>query len=356
MATSPRPVRLRLTARSIVIAVALFGLTLATLRLMAASGRVIGWVVAAAVIAGLLHPAVALLHRWMPRGLAIAVVALLVLASAGFVAYRVVGDVATQLSDLERAAPQAARDLERDGAFHETLQDLRFTERVETFVEQLPERLRGGSVQDALRSAATRGLAFLATAVLSLFFLIHGGRLLLAGARQLPVRRRQQAMRLGPAAYRRAWRYVSGSIGMSVMAGALVYVVATVVDAPGRMPLALWVALFDLVPLLGIIVGALPLVLLTLARSPSDAAWVAAVLVGYQVLEALVLQRRLERHSLHVGPFITVATGMVGLELYGIGGALVAPILAILVLAVLVELAPPDPLPSEDHGVLDRQG
>jgi predicted PurR-regulated permease PerM len=47
---------------------------------------------------------------------------------------------------------------------------------------------------------------------------------------------------------------------------------------------------------------------------------------------------------------------MVGLELYGIGGALVAPILAAVLLATLVELAPADPLPSGDDGVLDRQG
>jgi predicted PurR-regulated permease PerM len=208
-------------------------------------------------------------------------------------------------------------------------------------------------VQDALRSAATRGLAFLATGILSLFFLIHGGRVLVAGARQLPPDRCEQAERLGPAIYRRAWNYVSGSIGMSIAAGLLVYVLATLVDAPGRMPLALWVALFDLVPLLGVIVGALPLVLVTSAQSPSDAVWVALVLVAYQLLEALVLQRRIERRSLHVGPFVTVATGMVGLELYGIGGALIAPILATFVLATLVELAPPDPLPSEANGVLD---
>jgi predicted PurR-regulated permease PerM len=347
---------LRLTARSVVLAVVLLGLTLATLRLISASGRVIGWVIAAAVIAGLLHPAVELLSRRMPRGAAVALVAVLALASAGFVAYRVVGDVAGQLRDLERAAPQAARDLEQDAPFEDTLRDLRFAERVDAFVQELPERLRGGSVQDALRSAATRGVAFLATGVLSLFFLIHGGQLLAAAARQLPVRGRERATRLAPAVYRRAWNYVAGSIGMSVLAGLLAYVVAMVVDAPGRMPLALWVALFDLIPLLGVIVGAAPLVLLTLARSPADAAVVALVLLAYQLVEALVLQRRLERHSLHVGPFVTVATGMVGLELYGIGGALVAPVLAAVLLAVLVELAPAEPLPSVDDGVLDGQG
>jgi predicted PurR-regulated permease PerM len=50
-----------------------------------------------------------------------------------------------------------------------------------------------------------------------------------------------------------------------------------------------------------------------------------------------VLQRRVEEHSLHIGPFVTVAVAMVGLEVYGIGGALVALVATVLVAAVLDE-------------------
>ncbi len=129
---------------------------------------------------------------------------------------------------------------------------------------------------------------------------------------------------------------------MSVMAGVLTYVIAQLADLPGPAPLALWVAVFDLVPLVGFVVGGLPVVLLALAVSPTRAAVVLVVFVAWQLVEAIVLQRRLERRSLHVGPFVTVAVAMVGLELYGFGGALAAAALAVVLAALADELLPTD--------------
>jgi predicted PurR-regulated permease PerM len=250
--------------------------------------------------------------------------------------------------------PRAARDLERSDRFGKTARELDLADRAEEFVDELPERLRGGSVQDALRSAATRGVAFLATGVLSLFFLIHGPRLLAAAANQLPAERQEGVRRLAAAAYLRAWRYLAGSLAMALVAGLLAYATALVADLPGPAPLALWVALFDLVPLVGVVVGALPLVLLALADSPARAVAVAVVFVAWQLVEAFVVQRRLEERSLHLGPFVTVAVAMVGLELYGIGGSLAGVALAVAAAALADELLPTTRA-SEPVGTVETQ-
>lgn len=60
--------------------------------------------------------------------------------------------------------------------------------------------------------------------------------------------------------------------------------------------------------------------------------------VAYELAETLVLQRWVERHSVRVGPFLTVVAGFAGLELYGIGGALVAVLAATMAVAVVDEL------------------
>jgi predicted PurR-regulated permease PerM len=62
------------------------------------------------------------------------------------------------------------------------------------------------------------------------------------------------------------------------------------------------------------------------------------VLVGWQVFEAVMLQPRVEAHSLHLGPFITIAVAMVGLELYGIGGAIIGLVFAVVLAATLDEV------------------
>jgi len=343
VASAPRLPRLRLSTRSAVLAVALLGATLVLLRLVAASGRVLGWIVAAMLLAALLQPAVALLDRRLHRGAALFLVVFGTLALAGLIVWAVVDDVVDEVEELQEAVPRAARELERSERFGRTARDIDLADKAQEFVDQLPERLRGGNVQDALRSAATRGVAFLATFVLTIFFLIHGPRLLSSAAAQLPDERQEQVRRLGASAYRRAWRYVAGSLGMALASGLLTYGLAQALELPGPAPLALWVALFDLVPLVGVVVGGVPVVLLAAADSPANAVVAAAVLIGWQLFEAIVLQRRLEAGSLHVGPFVTVGMAMIGLELYGIGGALAAAALAVVAAALADELLPTHP-------------
>ena len=317
----------------------MLGLTLALLGVLAASARVIGWILVAAALAGMLHPSVEALSRKLPRGVALAAVMLTSVGIAAGVGYAVVDDVVNQMHELQDAVPDAARELERSDRFGEAAREVHLEERAKAFVDELPERLRGGSVQDALRSAATRGVAFLATGVMTIFFLMYGERLLRGAIRQLPAHRRSQAARVGLSAYRRSWRYLAGTLSMSVTAGLLAYICATLLDLPGKAPLALWMALLDPIPFLGVLLGAVPLVLL----AATTATWqgsllVALVLVGWQIFEAVKLQPRVEAVSLHIGPFITVAIAMVGLELYGIGGALVGLVLAVLTAAILDEV------------------
>ena len=307
--------------------------------MVAASVRVIGWVLVAITLAGLLEPAVTSLGRRIPRGLALAVVMLVSLGTAAGVGYVVVDELAGQLDELQDAVPRAAREVERSERFGEVAREIDFAERAEAFVDELPERLRGGDVEAAVRSAATRGVAFLATAVLTIFFLIHGPKLLQAAIRQLPERHQDDARRVGLAVYRRTWHYLAGSLSMAVMAGLVSYACAAAIDAPGRAPLALWMGLLDAVPLLGVVLGAFPLILLAATTASwQGAVGVTVVLLGWQAFEALRLQRMVERRSLHLGPFVTVAVAMVGLEVYGIGGALIGLVATVLVAATLDEV------------------
>lgn len=326
------------------LAVTMLAVTVALLAMLSASTRVLGWIVAAAALAALLHPLVDRLASRVPRALALAIVVVGTLAIAGLVVWRVVDDVSEELRDLQRELPRAARSIERSERFGEAAREADLARRVGEFVDELPERLRGGDVDDALRSAATRGVAFLATGVLTIFFLIHGRRLLLGALGQLPTARQERVAAIADRAYRRSWRYLTGSLGMSAIAGLLAFAAARAVDLPGRAPLAVWMGMVDLIPLLGVVLGALPIILLAGATLP---AWqtvsVAFVLLGWQVIEGLYLQPRVERRSVHVGPFITVAVAMVGLELYGIGGVLAGLVAAVAAMAIIDELAEVEP-------------
>ena len=329
--------RLRISGRSIVLAVAVVTATFAALHVLASAERVIGWVLVASSAAALIAPAVTWLADRIPRGIAVGVVAIGALAVVGIVTYGFVDDVVSEMRNLERTAPELARQIETDSRFGEAATEADLSARVERFVKSVPERLRGGTPTDAIRSAATRGLAFLAVFVLTLFFLLHGERLAAAAARQVhDDDRRALAERVGAAVYHRAFGYARGTILLAAMAGVTAYLIARAAGVPGPAPLALWVALWDAVPLLGAVIGALPIVVLASVDDPVRGVVLLLLFVAYQAFEYLALQRRIERRTVHLGPFLTTVGGFAGLELYGLTGALLA-VLALAVGAVVLD-------------------
>lgn len=352
--------RLRISPRSAVVAVGMLGATLAALAMVAAAQRVIGWMLVAGTLAGLLHPLARALERRMPRGVAVLLVMAGVVAAAAAVGYGLVDDIRNESRRLQAAAPARAQELERSERFGELARDLDLADRTRRFLDQLPERLRGGTPAEALRAAATRGVAFLATGVLTIFLLLHGPALARAAVRQFPDgARRDRLEAVGVDVYRRAFGYARSNLAMALAAGLFAFAVARSAEVPGPAPLGVWVALWDLVPLAGAFVGALPIVALAAATSADRALVVGLVFVAYQLMENLAVQRRVEAATLRVGPFLTLVAGLVGLELSGVAGALLCVLAVTVAVAVAVDLAPPEDEPrrgNDDGGPIVEGG
>ncbi len=320
----------------------MFGATLVLLGVLATSRRVIGWIIVAATLAALLHPLVSLLQRRMRRGLAVAIVMLGLVGTTAVVGYGIVDDIQVQTRRLQQVAPARAEELERSERFGELARDLRAADRTRQFIEDLPARLRGGTPAEALRAAATRGVAFLATGVLTIFLLLHGPRIIQAAIDQASdPRRRARLNQLYPVVYARAFGYAASTLCTALAAGLFAFLVARVTDVPAPAPLAVWMGLWDLVPVGGALVGALPIVVLAGVRSSSDALGLAAVFIAYQVMENLVVQRRVEANTIKVGPFLTLVAGLVGLELSGMAGALLAVLAVTIAVTIADEVTKP---------------
>jgi predicted PurR-regulated permease PerM len=347
--TKPRP-RLRVSNRSIVLSAMLFALTLLVLRILSAAGRVIGWMLVAAALAGLLHPIVSFLARYMRRGLAAVVVMIVTVGIAGFVVRGMVTDVVRETERLQTAAHEATGDLEKGtGGFADFARAVRLQQRTDKFVEIVPDQLSGGgTAAEQLRANATRGVAFLATFVLTLFLLLHGPRIAKAGAEQIADREQRMRLRhVGVWAFRRAFGYARGTLAQSLFAGTLAYLLARAAGVRGAGALAVWVAIWDIVPVVGAAVGATPLIALGFFDGPLDGSLLAVAFVAVQVLEDAVWQPWLERRTIRLGPFLTVLSALIGLEIRGLTGALLAVLFAALVAAVADELALEVPAPDQ---------
>lgn len=347
--------RLRISPRSAVLSVAIFGATLALLAVVAAAQRVIGWILVAGAVAGLLHPVVSVLARRMPRAAATAIVMLTLVGAAGAIGYGLVDDVVNQTRRLQEAGPERAAAIERSDRFGAVAREVKLAEKTDRFLKGLPARLRGGTPAEAIQAAATRSVAFLATGVLTIFFLQHGPRLARGARRQVhDAERRRRLETLTVAVYHRAFAYATSSLGMSLAAGLFAYLAARMAEVPGPAALGVWVGLWDLVPLAGAFIGAVPIVVLAAATSGDRAVVLILAFVIYQMVENILVQRSVQTSTVRVGPFVTIAAGLVGVELSGVAGALLAVLAATIALTTLDQLAEPTlkehPAPAERSG------
>ena len=87
----------------------------------------------------------------------------------------------------------------------------------------------------------------------------------------------------------------------------------------------------ELVPYVGPILGALPAVLVALFNDPVSALWVVLLFIGLQQLEGHIVAPQIFGHTLRINPLLVIFALLLGLQLHGIIGALIAlPILAVL--------------------------
>jgi len=342
---------MRLTVGPAAIATVLVGIGLGLLAFasFAAAHRVLGWALASAVVAALLEPIVTFLDRFVPRVLATLITLLALAAIAGLVAFGVLNDLGNQIHRLKQSAPEAAGQLERSQRFGEVSRDLRLQERVQEVVARLEEPSSG-----ALGWATSSAGAYFVCVILVAFLLSWGPRYARAGFGQIrDVDRRIRLTAVAQLAFRRARRYVLGAMALAVVVGLLMWLLCWLESVPGALAIAVAVAGLSIIPGIGIVLGALPALLLEagLGDAAGEIRLVLAVL-ALDVAHSFALHYVVAPRSLVVGPAPVVIAAVLGFELYGIGGAFYGAVLAVFAVALLDaaslsrRLAPPAPTDS----------
>ena len=119
--------------------------------------------------------------------------------------------------------------------------------------------------------------------------------------------------------------YVAGAMALATAAGISTYILLSILDVPFAVPLAVLMAFFDLIPLVGSTIGGVLVALVTLfADFPEDTLiWVAFVVI-YQQFENSVLQPLVYRRAVNLHPLAVITAILIGSNLLGVLGALVA--------------------------------
>jgi putative heme transporter len=291
--------------------------------------RTAGWVVACSVVALLIDPLVDFVARAIPRWLAVIIVLLAVLATISALVVGIAHDLLSSLDELKENAPLAAQSLEQK---YRWARDVGLGERVTDFVGDLDERVRKGTVSKALGTAPS----YVVTGILMLFLLAYGKRYFDGFANQFAPPRRDRIRVVGHEAASRGRRYLLSVIGHSIANGLIVGLTCWAVGLPAAVSLGFVAGVLTVLPLIGVLVGGLPALLLAFGLL----AWwkaliVLVVLLALQAFEIAVVRPRVDRRTVRVGPTIPIIVGLLGFELYGVGGSVYGIAIAVIALAAL---------------------
>src|SRR5215210_7297944 len=311
----------------------------------------IGWLVIALFLAAVLNPAVNWLqrrHRLMKRPIAIGLTYLGVLVALLLVVGIFLPGLVDQIKGLIKFATTAANAPEGPTEYIKGLAKENglggFLNRFSDQLDELRKQLGGViknifSASGAIAVSAAGLVAALATVLTLTFFLLLGSeRYVNAGVGLFPEAHQPLVRRLLTQSAGAISGYITGNLAISVICGITTFVVLLILGMPYAAPLALLVAVLDLIPLVGATLGGALLVIVGLFVEPWKALVLLVFVLVYQQVESNFLQPLVYSKAVQLNGLVILIALLVGGQLLGIPGALLAIPVAEIIRIVVTEL------------------
>ena len=290
--------------------------------------RILALVVIAAFFAVILNPLVDAVARLrIRRSLATTIVFLLGIGAFAALVYTFVRPVYDAGQSFARDIPGFVDQAQHgQGRVGELVKRFDLEDKVRENAPKLQEALRnaGGPAVHAAQRVASGLLALVTILVLTFLMLLEAPAIISSFLSLLSPERSVQVRRIGQDAARAVTGYMAGNLAISVIAGMVTWIFLTIIDVPFGGVLGLWVGFADLLPLVGATIGAIPTIAIAFLHSTGAGIAVVVMYVVYQQLENHILQPVIMSRTVHLNPLGVLLSVLVGVELAGFVGALLA--------------------------------
>ena len=328
---------LHISPRSILRSVVIVGAYLLVITVAMRAATTLVWFLEACVFAALSWPVVQKLHRHMTNTAAILLITALLALSVSAIAALGLTELQGESAKFQRNVPAAVRNLEGTEGLGSLIKKLQIADDIERFADQITNqvRFRNADVRNIASRVGEGASAVFVVWILTVMIIFTGPSMVNGAIDLAPETKREPIRWVLKLAYSTSAKYMGFMALQSLAVLLITFTVSTGlgIDLPGL--LAVTAALLAFVPYVGIFAGALPLALLALLNGPEQA---LAVLVGafiLQMLDAYLVQRKVDVATVPVGIFPTMLAAMIGFSLRGPGGLLVGVALATMAMAVL---------------------
>lgn len=275
------------------------------------------------IASGVNAPVAWLQRRGLPRTVGVLIVYLAFFAFLGTVLYFAVPPFVTEVHQFAQAFPAYLREL--FGSF------TGFTgQTLEGALKLLGERL-GGATQGvfATTSRVVGGVAStIIILVLSIYLSVRERGIEEFLRLVTPERHEEYVIRLWARAQHKMGRWLQGQLLLGLIVGLMIYIGLFFLGLPYRLTLAVLMGVFELVPIVGPILGAIPAVIIAFFVSPFLAVGTVVLYTLVQQFENHVLVPIVTNRIVGLNPVIVILALLVGAKLGGIPGMVLSVPLA----------------------------
>ncbi|GAA1793935.1 AI-2E family transporter [Planosporangium flavigriseum] len=308
-------------------------------------------VLIALFVAVSLDPAVRwLVRKGLARPAAVTLVILLMLGLFGVFIWSIVPPLIEQGGKLVGNLPGYLRKLpEQSRTFQELSDRYNLTNRLSALAADLPTRVASSAV-GFVQQFFGAVLSTVTVLVLTIYFMADMPRMRRGLVRLFPHRRRPQVAEIVNVVVDKVGAYMIGNLIISLFAGVSSFLCLALLKVPFALPLAIAVAIADLIPLVGATLGAALCVLVTFFTVDL---WPAGVVVlvffiVYQQVENYLIAPRVLRNSVDLSSVAVLLVALIGGSVLGVVGALMSiPIAAAVKVVITPTIAsmhePPPP-------------
>ena len=336
--------RERTAVRIMLIAIALGLATVVLVEIVLRVERVLVWMVVALFFTTALYPAVDWVQRkvtWCRRSLATLLVFVLVLVVLGGLLAAFAVPLARQGTQLADQLPAMIADARAGrgpvGGLLVRTHAVEFIQQNEAKIRQFATGL-GAPALNFVRGLATGVVAAVTIFVLSYLAVLEGPKVVDGTLGLFSPARAGRLRRVGRECAKTVTGYITGNLIISVVCGVLTYAVLKIAGVPFAGLIALFVAIADLIPLVGATLGAVVAAIAGFVYSVPAGIAVVVFFVLYQQLENHLLQPLVFARTVKLNPLTVLVAILLATELAGILGALLAIPVAGIVQVILRDL------------------
>jgi predicted PurR-regulated permease PerM len=336
--------RRHISVADVLVVVAVLLGVAATLFVLYEIRRVIVWLLVAGFFATVLAPLVTRIERrGVRRGLAVTIVTVGLAIVLGAILFAFAKPLVSQAVEFATHLHANVEKLKQLPLVRDVVERFNIQGSVGNVSSSLPQQLVGfsGPLFAAFASIGQAVVGLISIVVLTIFFLLYGPSLVGLARDAIGSRRhRERAERLGQRSMQAVSGWVLGNLVTSIVASVASLIVFAILGLPYAFLLALWVGVADLIPLVGATLGAIPAVIVAFLHSTTAGIVTLAFFILYQQFENHVLQPLVYGRTIRLNPFLVLLAVLIGVELAGFLGALLALPLAGIAQVALDEFVP----------------